>query len=298
MRPAKGVDLNKVKLPAYASPKLDGIRCLVIGGKSYTRTLKQIPNRHIRRQLARLTGSFDGEIIVRDKKGRIAPFDVIQSAVMSQDGEPVFEYHVFDIACDHPQLTSLPFSKRLSITKNNVRSAHVLSGIGFIEFLKHELIETHSELKAYEERCVAQRYEGIMVRSVNGPYKYGVSTLREGYLIKFKRWHDDEATIIGFKERMLNENEQETNELGYAKRSKKKVGMVPAGDLGSWVCIDKKGRQFDVGSGMTAMQRIAFWKKPSQYVGRFVTFKYQELTKDGAPRFPIFKAIRDRRDIV
>lgn len=285
-------------MPCFVSPKLDGIRCVVSGGRSYTRTLKEIPNRYIRAQLNRLE-SFDGEIIVRDKDGHIAPFDVIQSAVMTQAGTPIFEYHVFDIAATHEHTWSMPFKERHRLCRRNVRSAHQTMGVSYLEIVTHEMIETVAELKAYEERTVAAGYEGIMVRSLLGPYKFGVSTLKEGYLIKFKRWHDDEATIIGWEERNLNENPQERNELGLAKRSKKKAGMVPAGDLGSFICRDKKGREFSVGSGLTAMERIAFWRGGLKRVmGKLVTYKYQELTKDGAPRFPIFKAIRDRRDVV
>ena len=53
-------DISKVRLPAMASPKLDGFRCVIKDGKPLTRNLKPIPNRHVRERLTGLP-AFDGE---------------------------------------------------------------------------------------------------------------------------------------------------------------------------------------------------------------------------------------------
>jgi DNA ligase-1 len=39
--------------------------------------------------------------------------------------------------------------------------------------------------------------------------------------------------------------------------------------------------------------RTDFYKNAAKYIGKKLTVKYQELTKDGIPRFPVGIAIRD-----
>mgnify|MGYP006263262291 CR=1 FL=1 len=39
--------LADVRYPVYATPKIDGIRCIKVGGRALTRTFKPIPNVYI-----------------------------------------------------------------------------------------------------------------------------------------------------------------------------------------------------------------------------------------------------------
>ena len=80
-----------IRYPVLASPKIDGIRCLIVNGKAVTRSLKPIPNEHIRSMLEKYApDGADGEIVVGDS------FNATTSAVMSRDGEPEFTYFIFD----------------------------------------------------------------------------------------------------------------------------------------------------------------------------------------------------------
>src|SRR5688572_14503491 len=101
-------DIKELTFPLLASPKLDGIRCVILNGKAVTRNLKPIPNDFIRNFLEshpELDG-LDGELMLNDppapKKIEIEEgeggldFNHVQSAVMSSDGEPDFYYAVFD----------------------------------------------------------------------------------------------------------------------------------------------------------------------------------------------------------
>lgn len=49
---ACNADLSKVRYPVYVSPKLDGIRCIVINGIAMSRSMKPIPNRYIQSQIS------------------------------------------------------------------------------------------------------------------------------------------------------------------------------------------------------------------------------------------------------
>ncbi|MFM7851045.1 MAG: hypothetical protein ACKO96_03815, partial [Flammeovirgaceae bacterium] len=57
-------------------------------------------------------------------------------------------------------------------------------------------------------------YEGVMIRGLHGPYKQGRATLKQGWLMKLKEFDDDEAVIIGYEEKMKNNNAAQVNELG------------------------------------------------------------------------------------
>ena len=56
-------DLRNLTYPVLASPKLDGIRCIIRGGMATARSLKVIPNTWAREQLRGIPDGIDGELI-------------------------------------------------------------------------------------------------------------------------------------------------------------------------------------------------------------------------------------------
>jgi len=48
----------------------------------------------------------------------------------------------------------------------------------------------------------------------------------------------------------------------------------------------------NIGSGLTDQERDSFWEFPK--IGETLEFKYQELSKNGVPRFPIFINVSGR----
>ena len=145
---------------------------------------------------------------------------------------------------------------------------------------------------------MSEGYEGAMVRSIDGPYKFGRATENEGYLLKIKRFVDSEAVVLNCYELMHNDNEAETNALGRTERSTKKEGMVGAGTLGGFNVRDlKSGVEFSIGSGFTADERSRFWERRGKLSGLVVKYKYFASGSKKRPRFPIFEGIRDKRDM-
>jgi hypothetical protein len=55
----------------------------------------------------------------------------------------------------------------------------------------------------------------------------------------------------------------------------------------------KAKQTFEVGTGMTNEHRTTYWNDQRNLIGKMLTVKFQERTKDGIPRFPVHKAIRD-----
>lgn len=278
---ASNVELKAVKYPVLCSPKFDGIRCVVRDGVALSRKLKPIPNKHVQTVLSTCPTNLDGELIIPGKS-----FNQTQSAIMSEEGTPEFVYYVFDVID-----TTKPYDKRIEQLKEMKLCSQTKKVIPVV-------ISNEEELKEYEREAVEDyEFEGIMIRSPSGPYKYGRSTAREGYLAKLKRFTDAEAKIVGYEELMHNTNEAEEDELGLTKRSHKKEGMVPAGTLGAWVVENEKGQRFKVATGMTAADRAEYWAKKDSMIGQLVKYKFQESGAKDLPRFPVFLGIRSELDL-
>ena len=276
-------DTSTIKYPVLASPKLDGIRCLIIDGKAVSRNLKPIPNHHIRTLLEKhLAGlSLDGELISGPT------FQSSTSAVMGRDGAPDFTYNVFDIAGSES-----PFNNRLRRLGQIVNQLD----LPWLKIVSHEYRTQESELLTYETTCLAQGYEGVMVRSLDGRYKQGRSTLKEGILLKLKRFTDAEAEVIGFEEQMHNGNEATTNELGRTARSSHKANMTGLNTLGA-LRVRFNGIEFNIGTGFDAATRAELWRNKNTLPGMTVKFKYQAVGVLEAPRFPVFLGFRALGDL-
>lgn len=277
-----------LKFPVLATPKLDGIRCLRIDNRTVSRKFLNIPNMYIQGMTACLPDGLDGELMVPN-----GTFNQVQSAVMSEDGTPEFEFHVFDYVSND---INKPYVERMLELGTLVLPS-------FCKLVLPVVINNMKELDTYEEKCLAEGYEGIMVRAPNGKYKCGRSTEKEGLLLKVKRFKDSEAEIIGFEEQLENTNEAEEDAFGRTKRSKNQAGMVGKATLGKFIVIERgdtpwNGKQFFIGTGegLTEALRQEIWDNKEKYLGKLVTYKYQPHGVKDLPRLPISKGFRDRRD--
>ena len=290
---AVAAEFDKIKYPVFASPKLDGIRCSIVNGKALSRTLKPIPNKHIFGQLSdsKIDG-LDGELIVGLPTSKTCYTDSV-SNVMAHDKVPGYTYYVFD---DHSNpLATYRFRRtRLLDMLGNGRWGMFPQ----ICLLEQNLLSNEADMLEYEAAKVAEGYEGIILRHPEAPYKYGRSTVKEGYLLKVKRFEDSEAEIIGFEEEMFNGNEAQTNELGRTKRSTAKEGLSGKCSLGAFRVRDKiSGVEFSVGTGLTALERQSHWLNREHLVGALVKYKYFPVGVKVAPRHPVFLGFRDERDL-
>lgn len=285
---AVAADFSRIAYPVYASPKLDGIRCSIVEGRALSRTLKPIPNKHIYGQLSHHAfNGLDGELIVGEPTSKTCYTDSV-SNVMAFDKVSNFTFYVFDL---HNSLR--PFSMRLGLLFDRVPELDY-----HIKVLDQVLLEDEADMLAYEAKCVEQGYEGIILRSPSAPYKYGRSTVREGYLLKVKRFEDSEAEIIGFEEEMFNGNEAQTNELGRTKRSTASAGLSGKDTLGAFLVRDvHTGVEFAVGTGLNALQRGVFWQRQNDYLGQLIKYKYFPVGVKDKPRHPVFLGMRNRSDM-
>lgn len=277
--------VSKLKFPLLASPKLDGIRALVVNGVLVSRNLKPIPNHFVQRSLplARMEG-WDGELIVGKPDDKDC-FRKTTSGVMSEEGEPKFKFWVFD-----NMIPELKFSDRFKGLQVNIKNLYC----GHVRLVPQFKVVDAFALHQYEELMLERGYEGIMLRRIDGGYKYGRSTLKEGHLMKLKQFKDAEAVIVGMEEQMENTNEKKLNELGKLQRSSHKAGKVGKNTLGALKVQDIiTGVSFDVGTGFDDETRLDLWMNKSKYIGKLIKYKYFPTGSKDKPRFPVFMGFRE-----
>jgi DNA ligase 1 len=292
MENSKGepMSFSDLTYPLGASIKLDGIRCLRVGGKTLSRSFKLIPNRHVQATMANLPDGLDGELVTYNADGSVRTFNQVQSDIMKEDGVPNFKFEVFDYVKDSLEK---PYLERISDLKS-------LTLPSYCSLVLPAIINNEAELLAYEEAALAAGHEGIMTRSLTGGYKCGRATFKSQDLIKIKRFKDSEAQILGFEEKMHNANEATKDELGHTKRSSAKDGLVPANTLGALLVRDiHDGREFKIGTGIGLNDELKkhIWDNRNYYLNKVITYRYQEVGTKDLPRIPSFQGFRDERDM-
>jgi DNA ligase 1 len=145
-----------------------------------------------------------------------------------------------------------PFEERIATLKSQFKQRHT-----YVQLLEHSICESTEHLKAELARVESLGGEGLMVRQPGSRYEIG----RSSTLLKIKTFHDAEATVVAIQD-------------GKGKHK---------GRMGALVVELPDGTQFSVGTGFSDRER----ERPPE-IGALVTFRYQELTDGGVPRFPSF----------
>ena len=281
---AAPADLDNLRFPLLASPKLDGIRALKVGKTLLSRTLKPIPNAHVQSAAVAWPEGLDGELIVGSPTDKDVYRNTV-SGVMKATGTPNFTFWVFD---RHDRTSA--YQDALELIQQ-AAAQHIS-----VEMLNQEVVHDVDSLLSYEAQQVELGFEGVILRDPHAPYKFGRSTAKEGYLLKVKRFEDSEAMVIGVVEEMHNGNEATKDNLGRTKRSTAKVGKTGKGTMGTLVCRDlKTGVEFEIGTGFTAADRIEMWAAPP--INQVVRYKFFPIGTKDKPRHPVFQGYRAPEDM-
>ena len=275
-------DTASLKYPCIVSPKLDGIRAIVIDGVVMSRSLKPIRNKYVQSLFGHHELNWvDGELIVGDPCSKSCYRDT-NSGVMAEDGKPDVYFHMFDRVDSIKGFTERYFT----LPQTSGRMLRV----------PHHAISTEQQLLELETKFLEMGYEGLMVRSPQGSYKQGRSTLRDGILGKLKRFADSDYEVVGFVERMHNANEATKDALGHTQRSMHKENMVGRGDLGALILRCEAGL-FNCGTGFTDEERAYLWSIRDTLPGRIAKVKSFLIGVKTLPRFPTFTGWRDPIDL-
>lgn len=283
------VDDAKLAFPLLASPKLDGVRATNIEGTLRSRSLKPFANRYTQQRFStkKLHG-LDGEFIL-DSPTATDVYRMTNQALATIEGAPQLTLWVFD-----DWTSSAGYATRMAQARERVAELH--REVIDVRFLPHEIIMDAQALDYYEGEWVAEGYEGVMLRSIPGPYKFGRSTTNEGYLLKLKRYEDGEAVVESVEEEQRNDNEATKDALGRTKRSSHQSGKVGKGTMGALNCrglsAPFEGVDFRVGSGFTAADR-----QRTDWVGKVIKYKYFAVGVKDKPRHPVYLGERMKEDM-
>jgi len=131
----------------------------------------------------------------------------------------------------------------------------------FARLHAHERCKNLNALRAELARVESLGGEGLMLRQPGSRYVAG----RSSTLLKVKTFHDAEATVVG-------------HQAGTGRHK---------GRLGALLVRLPDGTDFAIGTGFSDRER----ENPPA-IGATVTFRYQELSDTGVPRFPSWVGVR------
>lgn len=292
---AAAADLKKIQYPVLGFPKIDGIRAVIHNRQALSRKLIALPNQFIQGFFSNEHyQGLDGELVVGSATDPLC-IKHSTSGVMSRDGAPDFTFYVFDKWDYSDNYIHRMHAARQQIEQISAARVRHLGGTH---------ITREDDLLSFEAQQLDLGYEGIILRSHDGIYKHGRSTVREGGLLKLKRFSDSEAEVLEVIEEQFNGNEAQRDNLGRTKRSSAKAGKVGKGRAGALRVRDlTTGVEFEVGTGLTDQDKAewwAWWLKVNRAPGvceRVIRYKFFSVGMQERPRHPVFVSMRDARDL-
>lgn len=308
---ATDFDEKKLKFPLIAQPKIDGVRGLNLEGSLTGRSLKPHANIYTTAMFSQTHyKGLDGELAFGDQTDPNLCFNTT-SAVNSIKGTPDVDWHVFDLIT--PATIDRVYARRYEHLQRCVDNLHETVLGRNIYIVPSVLCENLDDLLFQEGMWLDQGYEGVIIRNPDGLYKQGRSTVREGGLLRIKRFMQEDATVLAVVEGNANGNEAKTNELGRTERSTHQANMKPNGLVGTLLCrlhkdvfdahtgvnLLEKGQEITVSAGsMTHKDRAHYLLNPDEIVLKTIQFKFFPKGIKDKPRFPTFVSIRARSDKV
>lgn len=263
---------TEVVFPKYASAKYDGIRCVIIDGKAYSRNMILIPNLTVQAYFADgMCNGMDGELLSGRHDADV--FKRTSSVVRSINGSREWHFKVFDlVGCP------MNFAGRLDELRSRMVVLQDAQKFKVSLVTQIMVLDMH-ELNNLEALCIEDGYEGLMLRNPNAMYKNGRATANSQDLLKVKRFSDSEAKVTGWSPLIILSTGLPAPDL---------MGSLQVKDILS-------GVEFSVGSGFTLLERDQYAFKPP--IGQVLSYQYFAQGAYEKPRFPTFKGFRPAFDV-
>lgn len=264
---------DKVSYPVMVQPKLDGHRCVVIvdflgvgevAVRMWSRKREPITSMpHVWREVARVACGWPaGHRVVLDGELFVPGLKLQQISALVRPEEPVegherVQYHVYD------QVLDANFQVRHRSVQQLLQGADpsYVQPVPTFVTLDAGAVLRHHEL--FKEGG----YEGTVVRQLGAPYEHR----RTQQLLKLKDMLDADFRILGVEE-------------GRGKMR---------GHAGAVVCATADGKEFRATPEGDMAVKKDFWERRAELVGKVGEVRYQALTLDGIPQFPIFARIKE-----
>jgi DNA ligase-1 len=263
---------DKADYPAFIQPKLDGVRCLFTAKGAFSRANNRFMNvEHIEQALKPFfaknpTAVLDGELYNHGLKD---DFEKIISLVKKRkptdadraEAAELVQYHIYDVA----SMTIGTYTDRYLF----ILAEQSLKNKACLQIIDNNLVLDFDDAVVMHKKNLKLGYEGSMYRTPSGKYK----GTRSWDLMKFKDFHDTEATIIGY-------------EIGKGKRQ---------GTLGKFIMQDDEGVEFGCppGKGYDYKDLANMLDNIHDYIGQRATFTYFQRTQAGSYRHPHYKSLRN-----
>lgn len=277
-----GTPIDKVKLKGNEwisiSRKLNGTRCAFIGDKCMTRQGKEYKGLdYIIGDIKKIGYEdhfIDGELLYKNNEG-LSDSEAFQKgtgiAMSKDENKQDLKLVVFDLF----PLEEFWNGKSCDTYKNRRKALNIFDLCLQDVCCKNIEVVTklyegndHSQIWKWLDYAEENDWEGIML-NLDTPYE----CKRTKNLIKVKKFLSCDIKCIGVEEG--------------SGRNK--------GTLGALVC-DYKGNKVNVGRGFSDDDRKRIWQHPEEVIGKIITVKYKEETKNKeggiSIQFPVFEAVR------
>lgn len=297
-----------------ASPKIDGIRCIV--GYNTTRDEVQFFSRGgiilecchgLVDELKPLFKTdpelmIDGELFAPEcnfeqLNGLVRKLEKKSSPMIRQSQSRLLEYFAFDIMYSS-QLSSVdaPFEERYRLLKKLIP----VCGAKRISNYQHD--EKKKKIIRAQHRSAAGA-TATHDEKANKVYHVPAAQVRPEEM-------DDvlsEACSQGFEGVMIRRPsfpyEHGRRSFGLLKYKQmhdaefKVVGFLAGdgkflGGLGAFICETRDGLRFSATPKVSYKRRVELWGERKKFLGKYLTVQYQELSSQDVPRFPIAKMLR------
>ena len=246
---AKGKLLKKqLTFPLMASIKFDGHYSTVIKREGKVRFISSGGHEYTNNQPTVFDDAMPGvylcERIATD--GKLG--DRRRCSLVGTRGRQVALNHTYKI---HDYLTPGGYEKGKSLSSFDRRYQNLLGNMNYSHaVVRNQWVHNEEELEAYLKEVTDQGYEGIMLKQPDWVWKR--TTSRTPPLTKYKRRPTADLLVVGYEE-------------GEGKYE----GMI-----GALICIDFKGREVSVGSGMSDWDRE---QDESYFYGKVVEVFYEQI---------------------
>ncbi|WP_103588537.1 DNA ligase [Campylobacter concisus] len=247
-----------------ASEKLDGVRAYWDGENLLSRQGKKL-NAPLSFTKNFPKFALDGELYSKELK-----FEEIQATVMDklpyEKAWGRLKFHIFDV----PEASG-GLLDRLEVLAKFLKNKPNQNLI----IIKQIKMRDNAQFLKFTESIIAKGGEGAVVREPNAPYE----RKRSKNALKFKKFKDAECEVIA-----INKGSGKYVKFAGSLTCKALGGKDDEEKAGE----PKSGTIFKIGSGLSDEQRT----NPPK-IGSIITYKFQNLTSNGKPRFPIFLRVRE-----
>lgn len=243
---------NNIEFPCYVQPKLDGIRCIVYYKND--NIIFQSRNHsqfqlfpQLMEILLPIFNKYPDMVFDGELYNHQLSFQEITSIVRKKNHNDLFKIEYHVYDMFH---TEYSFTKRFEILES------IIPNNKYIKLV--ETIKINNDVKKYLTHFQNENYEGIMLRNPMGKYQ---QQTRSKDLLKYKEFKDSEYPVTG----------HHMSSTGFPV----------------FECVTPEGIEFGVVMKISNEGKKDFLHNIKEYYGKKLTVKYQELTDQGVPRFPV-----------